>query len=361
MTTQPLPLSLQSSSQLKLDKLLEALFSVSEVSYSRIFLKQYGFETSINADKTTEKIIEQFKNPSKLPEQCTLDNLAKIVKAMMLLGKHHCEVTLISKKDAKYIIENFDNFKFAETLFSNNFPILVDNALLKISGMPVITAVEKKPKGIVFYFSTVRRKTLNKQVKKEQDGKIKTMFYEEEIKVQYIDTVFMPFDRDRLEFRVSCDVQKRDIADQITRLKDAFFTFLEVNKLKIKNTSSVDINSAIENLYNKPDYGRVVETSFLSLENSIVMPRSCRKDVQVCLREQEYHKAGAEKEKVKCVGVSIRWVKTIQKVQLLIRSEIQLESLPSMDYTSCTRFVMENPSGLAQAIEWVDVILKARE
>ncbi|HCP24935.1 MAG TPA: hypothetical protein DIT85_00365 [Pantoea ananatis] len=343
----------------RIDKLLNVLFVISEISYARIFLKLNDFETSVSAEKTKTKILDQFSGKAPRKEKCTYENLVKITKAMMVLGKHYCEFTKLNEIEYKFIEGKYKDLKISESLFSKEFPFMVEQSLLKMSGMPVITAIEKKERGIAFYFSTVRKKTIQVDVKVEEDGVLRKMAYDEEIKVQYIDSVYVPFGKNRAEFRVSTDVPKKLIDDQITRLKDAFFSLLETNGMRIANTSSVDINKAIEKMYNNTGYGRVVETSFLSLDNGIVMPRTCRKDVQVCLREQEYHKAGAEKESVKCVGLSIRWEKVIKGVDLKIRSEIQLESMPNFDYNYSTRFVLENPAGMNQALEWIDDIERA--
>ncbi|MGC0822522.1 hypothetical protein WKG93_06120 [Pantoea agglomerans] len=343
----------------RIDKLLDVLFSVSEISYVRIYLKRHDFETSVNAEKTKIKILDQFSGKTPRKVQCTYENLLKITKMMMLLGKHYCEFTKLNEIEFKFIDNKSSDIKIPETLFSKNFPFMVDKSLLKMSGMPVITAIEKKEKGVVFYFSMVRKKVIQVDVKKVDDGVLRHMAYDEEVKVQNIDTVYVPFGKNRAEFRISTEVPKKFIDDQITRLKDAFFTLLEVNGMKVSNTTSVNVNKAIEKMYNTPGYGRVVETSFLSLDNGIVMPRSCRKDVQVCLRDQEYHKAGAEKESVKCVGLSIRWERVIKVIELKIRSEIQLESLPNLEYDYSTRFVLENPAGMKQSLEWIDDIERA--
>lgn len=341
------------------DQLLNVIGSVSDTSYSRVFLKKFGFDTSSSWEVTRKNIKEQLAGKRKGTYETTYKNLEKVAKGLMLLGKHYCEIFALSNDEHAAIINKADNFIFNGKPYSEFFPFLIEEDLLTTASMPVLTAVEKNKNGVIFYFSTPRRIQEKIQSTEQVSGKLRSITYYKESKKQYIDSVFIPFDHTRAEFRISSSVSRRDIDNEMARLQDVFVTVLLHNKITLKDTHSVNINAAITKIYDNVKLGRVVETVFHSIDNGINIPRSCRKDVGVCLRNQQYHLAGAEKEEVKCIAVCVRWDTTVKDVNLKIKTELKLESLAHFNYTVSKRFEIENPRGVKHALSLITEIEKA--
>lgn len=341
------------------NQLLNVIGSISETTYSRVFLKKFGFETSTSWEVTKKNIGDQLAGLKKGTDKTTYVNLEKITKALMLLGKHHCEFFCLSDDEHKKIIKKADAFKFNGKPYSLKFPFFVEEKLLTTASMPVLTSVERNSSGIVFYFSTPRRGLEKLQSLEQVDGSLRKVTYYKELKKQHIDTVFIPFDHARAEFRISTAVSKSDIEKEMSRLQDVFVTLLAVNQIKLKDTNSVNINAAIPKIYNDASLGRVVETVFHSLDNGINIPRTCRKDINVCLRKQKYHVAGAAQENVKCVAVCVRWEAVAKDINIKVKTELKLESLNHFNYTVSKRFEIENPRGIKHSISLITEIQKA--
>lgn len=343
----------------QIEQLLAVIDAVSDTNYSRVFLKQFGFDVSNSWEITTQYISQQLSGNRKGSDKTTYSNLEKIAKALMVLGKHYCEFFVLSESEHDAIVTTAESFVFDGKPYSDVFPLFVDTQQLTTASMPVLTSVEKNKSGIVFYFSTPRRVLERVSSKENINGILRSVSYQQEVKKQYIDSVFIPYEYSRAEFRISSDVGKRDIDTEMNRLKDVFVRVLANNRIKLKDTNSVNINAAVEKIYDDSNFGRVVETVFYSDDNGIVIPRSCRKEVNVCLRQQEYHLAGAQKENVKCVAVCVRWDETVPSVNLKVKTELKLESLAQFNYTISKRFEIENPRGYKHAISLISEIEKA--
>lgn len=341
------------------EQLLAVICTVSDTSYSRIFLKKFGFDTSTSWEMTKKNIEEQLTGKRKGTEKTTYANLEKIAKALMILGKHYCEIFSLTDDEHDEIIKKADKFIFDGKPYSNVFPLFVGEPELTTASMPILTAVEKKKDGVIFYFSTPRHTFEKVQSTENVNGLLRVVTYDRELKKQYIDSVFIPFEHTRAEFRIISTVNKRDIDRQMSLLQDVFVEVLALNKIKLKSAHPVNINAAIAKIYDNPDFGRVVETVFHSLDNGINIPRSCRKDIDVCLRNHEYHLAGAAQEEVQCVAVCVRWDAVVKDINIKIKTELKLESLANFNYTVAKRFEIENPKGMKHSISLISEIEKA--
>ncbi|EMY7639955.1 hypothetical protein ABCT75_004041 [Citrobacter freundii] len=348
-----------SSSVVNPEQLLEVIEAVSDTNYSKIYLKQSGFDTSNSWETTKSNIVGQLSGKRNAPAKATIANLEKITKALMVLGKHHCEFFKLSKREHQYLLLNATAFSFDGKPYSDSFPAFVPCNLLTTPNMPVLTSIEKNKSGVVFYFSTPREVTKRIHSQVMVGGTLRPVSYPVDVREQHFDTVFIPNDSARAEFRINSTVGKKDITKQMENLQDLFVTILGNNKLKLADVNPVNINAAIDTIYNDATFGRVVDTVFWSDDNGIAIPRECRKEVDVCLRKQPYHLEGAKIEKVKCVSVCVRFEKTIDKVNLKVKTELRLESLAQFNYTVSKRFEIINPRGFAHAISLISEIEKA--
>jgi hypothetical protein len=343
-------------------KLLDTLESLAELSYARMFLKDKGFSTSTNWETTRKAILAQEKGKgTKKPVSNPVDKLKYIIKNLMIVGKHYYQVYDLNKEQHKRFITAVNSFEVGSTPYSDAFPLALSENELTATNVPQLTAVEHFKTGVALIYSTPRIRTAVEESVQTFDGKRRIFTYKKEVKQHQFDVVFVPFDSHRIELRISSKVGKRDIESAFKLLENHFFELFKTKFFPLSSYSPIDVHNAIEVLYDKPDYGRVVETQFLSVDNGIKMPRHCRKDISICLREQTYHKAGAEQEEVRCVGVSVRWDNELKKLKLKNRTEVQLESLVHFDYKKCFRFVIENPLGNKKALSIVSDVLVASE
>ncbi|HDR2483411.1 TPA: hypothetical protein QCI27_003564 [Enterobacter roggenkampii] len=341
------------------EQLLEVIESVSETNYSRIYLKKSGFETSNSWEITKANILDQLSGKRVAPAKATFASLERITKALMVLGKHHCEIFRLSEKEHKHLLANATNFIFDGKPYAFSFPAFVPQSLLTTAFMPILTAIEKQNSGVVFYFSTPRKITKRIHTQEVVDGVLRAVSYPVEVKEQHIDSVFIPNNCNRAEFRINSKVGRRDITKEMENLQDVFVSILAKNNVKLADANAININSAIENIYDDNTYGRVIDTVFWSEDNGIAIPRECRKEVDVCLRDQPYHLEGAKKEKVKCIAVCVRFEKTVENVNLKVKTDLRLESLAQFNYTVSKRFEIINPRGYAHAISLISDIEKA--
>ncbi|MDZ4034379.1 hypothetical protein U0868_22800 [Kluyvera ascorbata] len=350
-----------SSSSLPIEQLLEVIGTISDTNYSRYYLKRFDFDTGIGWKETRSNILEQFSGKRKASERATYSNLVSITKALMFLGKHYCEIFPLTANEHLVLVANASKIKYDGKPYSECFPLFVSSEDLTVSSLPVLTHIEYKKSGIMFFFSTPRRVSERVEKLEKVQGVLRKVSYREDIKKQFIDTVFIPKEHNRIEFKISTEIGKRDIDNEMARLQDTFIEILSKNGISLKDSNSINLNKSISTIYNNSSIGRVVDCVFYSKDNGISIPRTCRKEVDVCLREQEYHLAGSEKEDVECVAVTVRWEEIDPKVKLKIKTQISLESMANFNYTVCKRFIIDNPKGLSHSISLASIVEKGTE
>jgi len=343
-----------------LSKIFDTLESLTDLSYARMYLKDKGFTTSINWEATRKSISDQIEGHSnKKAVSGPLGKLESIIKNLMIVGKHYYQVYKLDSVQHEQLIKGLKSVSFEPVVYSAAFPLILPEIDLSSANTPKLTAIEHFETGVALIYSTPRFQTTIENKVEKIEGKRNVVTYRKDVKQHQFDVVFVPFDSPRIEMRISSKVSKRDIESAFNMLEGHFFSFLKQNFFELDCQSPIDVHNAIEVLYDKSDYGRVVETQFLSVDNGIKMPRHCRKDISICLREQPYHMAGAEKEEVRCVGVSVRWDNELKKLKLKNRTEVQLESLAHLDYKKCVRFIIDNPVGNKKALSIVSDVLVA--
>jgi hypothetical protein len=347
------------ASQDYLSELFDTIESVAEHSYARMYLKEVGFLTSINWDSTREVITAQINGSTKKAVSDPINKLELIIKKLMIVGKHYYQVYGLSPQEHEALIAALQSYTIEPNVYSDVFPRILSEDKLTPTNAPRLTAIESFDDGIALIYSTPRIQSLVEKEEKLIDGSRNIVTHTKDVRCHQFDTVFIPFNDHRIEIRISSKVGKRESEKAFEKLEGHFFSFFKTEFFAITCYSPIDVHNAIEVLYDNLDYGRVVETKFLSIANDIVMPRLSRKNISICLRNQTYHKEGAASEPVRCVGVAVRWDYELKALKLQNRTEVQLESLPHYNHKKCFRFTIENPLGNKKALSIVSDVLAA--
>lgn len=343
-----------------LSGLFDTLESITDLNYARMYLKEKGFSTSTNWEATRGAISTQLSGRgTKKPVPNAISELELIAKKLMIVGKHYYQVYNLKESQHTKLIDLLKSFEIKPNIYTEHFPLTLPEDILTPTNVPRLSALEHFSDGIALIYSTPRLHTSTETEQKNIEGIRNTVTYKKDIKQHQFDVVFVPFKNHRIELRIPATVGKRDIESAFNKLENHFFSFFNKNFFKLDSHSAIDVHKAIEVIYDMSKYGRVVETKFLSIDNSITMPRHSRKDISVCLREQKYHQAGAKFEAVRCIGVSVRWDNDLKQLKLKNRTEVQLESIAHFDYKKCFRFIIENPVGNKKALSIVSEVLDA--
>jgi hypothetical protein len=79
----------------------------------------------------------------------------------------------------------------------------------------------------------------------------------------------------------------------------------------------------------------------------------------MCVSEISLVILKALQRKSKCIAVCVRFEKTVENVNLNVKTDLRLESLAQFNYTVSKRFEIINPRGYAHAISLISDIEKA--
>ncbi len=338
---------------------LELLESLAQISFARLFLKKEGFATEVSWEATKLAIKHQESGKGKLPKVAnSMKKLDAIAKKLMIVGKQYFQVQTMETQDHKDLLSLLMAYKVPQNVYTKGFPNLLDSSALTSANMPVLSDIHDDSHGLAFIFSTPRLETKKFTHVVNINGVKKSATYYEDVKHHCFDVVYIPKSRPRIELRVSTNtVGKRQIEDALYKLQDAFYNILGQLNFSLTKLTTTNMHKAVENLYAENGYGKVIDTKFLSVQNHTLIPRANKVDTAICLRDQPYHIAGAKKEKVRCVGLTLHWGMTVKGLNLKNKTRLNMESEANFNYEHCARFTIETPLGNKKALELVDKIL----
>lgn len=333
--------------------------SLAKNSYARIYLTQLGLDTSNSWEATKLEMMNQlFDQNDKLKVADALPKLKRVAKALHLTNRHIIQLIQGDAKTFADIRTALDNLVITPSDYSKVFPF-EHTGKMTSTGFPVLTAIEKDTNGWAVYFSTPKIKKIKVPIVVQQNGKPRTVMLDDEVIKHVYEVVYVPFNNDRIELRVSGETYKKDIEETLDRLRQAFYDVLRVSGINLTSLTIMQLEKAIVSLYKQDGYGKVVDTKFISVKNRTLMPRSNQRKTDNCLREQKYHKAGEKVEAVKCVGLIIQFKKRTTKKNLLVTTRLHLECEPNSDYNTCSHFTLENPIGNAKALYTINHLIKS--
>ncbi|CQH45371.1 hypothetical protein ACQ26G_002416 [Yersinia enterocolitica] len=249
-----------------IDNVLKGLEQTNELAYFRRVGGRHGFVVTTRWGSTLENLKNTLNDPIKQNTPANYSNLRLITLKIITSANHYYTIDYIKGGNANSI-QALTGYKgFAKT-FSSVFPEKLEDE----TGLPpvtghFITSVENMGDGIAIIYSYVVLKTENGR------RKMRSNQYPE----QYFNTVFIPNDLSRVEYRVDKHIGKRAADKAMDDLRAKFIELL--NELNITLTlQTVNFYKAIMKIYNDKKYGRLVQVDFLdpnSDEDAVLRGRS---------------------------------------------------------------------------------------
>ncbi|ELO6194617.1 hypothetical protein QVL17_004281 [Escherichia coli] len=255
MTTQTAPGATQSAptfNQKEVEKILTSLEQTEELGFFRRVGTPYGFQIGTRWAGTKDSIIRTLSNPGMAHKLATEASLKLLLLKIITSVNHYYAIDFIRGGNLK-AISQFANYSNYEKCFRDAFPMKLDED----SGLPAspghfITSVENMGDGVAIIFSYVLIKKISGR------SKLRSNQYP----VQFFNTVFIPNDLSRVEYRVDRKLGRRVFERAITDLRIKFLEFLSENNVSL-NLETVNFYKAINNIYNDASFGRLVQVDFV--------------------------------------------------------------------------------------------------
>ncbi|HID9391920.1 TPA: hypothetical protein ACXIY6_000135 [Serratia marcescens] len=317
--------------------LVQGLAQTGQLACLKRIATKYGFTVTSRWGSTVESLKMTLDNPSSSNPNATYGNLKRIAINIITSCNNTYSIDKIANGgDVKKLatIANFSNFS---QHFAAVFPAKLDEdtGLPSVSGH-YITAIEDMGNGIAIIFSYVLLRKIS------GSKKMKSNMYP----TQFFNTVFIPNDLSRIEYRVDRAVGKRFIDKAMAELRDNFIGLLRELKITL-NLKSVNFYEAIEDIYNDKGYGRVVQADFMDITDGDDAQLRCRTNPTYDARECEVNKKNNKKtgvSKYSVCGVAVRF--DYNKKGDVYHNEIGFEPNKAdwLNKKFCGSFYFEQPS-----------------
>ncbi|ADU71571.1 hypothetical protein [Pantoea sp. At-9b] len=258
------------SSQHSLDYLLVALEQTDSYSYLSQISKVYGFPAIRNGfDSGMDSIKETINNPSANFPNANLTSLVKMIDRIIISGSHYYAIDTYTTKDiVKDIGLNLSSFKldkeFAQLYPQKKYDGNSTGAL--VSGI-YLTEIIDVGDGTAFIFSYL----YNQKVKGTR-GMGST-----NIPQQSFTTAFIPNKGERIEFRASRSLGKRESSKAIGYTRDKFLNLLDEVGIK-PDVKTVNFIKAIQSILNDVAFGRAVQLIYNGKNTGYDVGIHCRSD-----------------------------------------------------------------------------------
>ncbi|MEK6491413.1 hypothetical protein WNJ68_27595 [Klebsiella grimontii] len=302
--------------QATIDLVFKGLEQTNELAYFRRVAGRHGFEVKTRWLSTFESIQKTLDDPAKQTTSANFSNLRLITLKIITSANHYYTIDYI-KGGNLHLIPNILSYTDFSPVFHNAFPskLEADNGLPLTPGH-FITSVEKMGDGIAIIYSYVILKKITGQRKMASNQ------YPE----QYFNTVFIPNDLSRIEYRVDKKLGKRLSEKAMSGLRSEFMDLIVQLNLGL-TLETVNFYKAINNIYNDKGYGRLVQVDFLDPNGDEDVVLRCRTDPNYDARYREVvsktASGKAQALNLQVAGLAARIDSTVQKED--ISNEIGFE------------------------------------
>ncbi|MBU9847141.1 hypothetical protein [Rahnella ecdela] len=282
-----------------LDNVLKGLEQTTELAYLRRVAGRHGFDVTTRWNSTVDNIKNIIVNPSPQKPYASFSNLKLITLKIITSINHYYSIDYIKGGDTTKI-PSMISFKNFDQAFSSVFPSKLEdgNGLPKIAGN-YITAIEDMGDGIAFIFSCVILKKINGK------SKMRSNEYAE----QYFNTVFIPNDLSRIEYRVDKNLGRRIAEKELVNLRNEFINFMAGLRVNLV-LETVNFFNAIAKIYSDKQYGRLVQVDFLDPNGDEDAVLRCRTDPKYDARYRQVVATSqgntAQQINLKVSGVAVR-------------------------------------------------------
>jgi hypothetical protein len=232
------------SAQLKLEKLIGALKDCGELGYFNHVSSNFKFQIAGRWSTLETRVRDDINSTDSQKTMCSVDALEKVLDLVITRANHTYDVTELSVSEAATIrtaILQISNAAISSTEASL-YPakMVIQDGTSYVPEVKLCKVVDLGD-GLAMIFSSV---TVHRVL--SVHDKYSQAFH----------TVFVPNDRDRIEFRVSNSVRATILKSEFHNLKQAFIN--EVNlRGNIVSFNSTNVFKAISSIYNDANEGRV--------------------------------------------------------------------------------------------------------
>ena len=260
------------STQSKLDKLVGALKDCGELGYFNHVSSNFKFQTAGRWSTLETRVRSDIDSTDTQKKLCSVDALEKILDLVITRANHTYDISLLSASEAAAIRAAILQINQSNTsTVANLYPAKIDfQDGVSYTPEVKLCKVADLGDGYAMIFSSV---TVHKYL--GMYDKYSQAFH----------TVFVPNDRDRIEFRVSNSVGARLIKSEMRQLKQAFIN--EVNlRGNIVAFESVNVFKAISSLYDDSNEGRVNYAKMSTFEDVGDVVCNGKSDPLYCSRSE---------------------------------------------------------------------------
>ncbi|EFD5316983.1 TPA: hypothetical protein ROA69_004635 [Escherichia coli] len=263
-------------SQATIEKWLKGLEQTTELAFFRRVGGRHGFNVTSRWASTLDNLNKTLNDPSKQGTPANFSNLRLITLKIITSVNHYYSIDGI-KSGTINLIPNIINYPHLDKTFSSVFPIkLDDNTGLPSTPGHFITSIEKMGDGIAVIYSYIILRKIQGR------SKLRSNQYPE----QYFNTVFIPNDLSRIEYRVDKSLGKRASEKAMADLRAKFNELLVELNIKLA-VETINFYKAISNIYLDKQYGRLVQVNFLDPNGDEDAVLRCRTDPNYDARYRE--------------------------------------------------------------------------
>ncbi|EPE7488410.1 hypothetical protein QL185_04595 [Cronobacter malonaticus] len=282
-----------------IDNTLRGLEQTNELAYFRRVGGRHGFDVTTRWASTLDNIKKTLNDPTKHSSPANFSNLRLILLKIITSVNHYYTIDYIKSGNLN-LIPNLMAYTNFSTTFHDAFPCKLEED----TGLPstpghFITSVEKMGDGIAIIYSYI--------VLKKIPGKRKLA--SNQYPEQYFNTVFIPNDLSRVEYRVDKKLGKRAAEKAMTDLRVNFIDIVTELKLGLV-LETVNFYKAVSNIYDDKNYGRLVQVDFLDPNSDEDIALRCRTDPNYDARYREVvskNKSGTHQSlNLQVAGLAVR-------------------------------------------------------
>lgn len=261
------------------ETLLLGLENSGEQSYARIVGANYGFRISNRWERTVRNVADDIASTNAKYQNCTVDNLERLVDRVIISANHHYSVYQVSSADAVNIRQALSTLVNQQqpNIYAQTYPALVDfESYTNSQAGHYLCKVVDMGDGFACIFASV--------VKEAVSGyrALANMM----ITTQFLHTVFVPNDEDRVEVRISDNAPARHHENHTTAIKLAFKDLL-VQQNVTCNYTQVNFFDCISSYFGDATVGRIAHAVLTTGQDSKDAELKSLRDKDYCARTQQ--------------------------------------------------------------------------
>lgn len=256
-----------------LDKLLASVGQTEGLTYFGHLLENVGFSTSARWGTLRDRLKADIESNAADKARCTVNALADAIDRFLSCANHRYEIVSLDSSDATALrsqIASVNTQTVINSKAASSYPckFALEDGISYETGMK-LCKISDINGGYALIYSSVRIKQNSFKLAHSQ------AFH----------TVFIPHSHDRVEYRLSCEINKRDTKDELSQLKIAFVNDVNVRGGKVDGTP-INFFKAIKSLYDDKGQGRLSWGRVATFEEKPHQTSSACNDPGHCCRTE---------------------------------------------------------------------------